>query len=440
MATPIPTVIKGNVSIIDSSNNVRYGNGNLSIPNGIINVTGSLGGNNNITTSSGTNTFSSTGNTTITTTTGDFIVNSAGVDINSAGTFSADSVGNMSITSTGGTSITNITSTGGSSSTTVSSSGTGGTTLSSTNASGTGTQILSNAAGITATATGGPLTLSTTGSGIATLTTSGSGNANLTTTGSGNATLTTTGSGSVVINSVSNIDIDSTTNITINALTTLDCFSNGNTTIETDGGTIDIGVNVNTGNVNIGNNSNITTITSNLTDVKGRLNVDSGIITEKEIVAPSIPAPSYNNIYVDSGSKKLRIQNNGGILRDIGLNYMQITVIAAITTTTPTFGILNRFVIKGSTNINANNNVPTKIFASVNSTVNKTIIIRIFNPNTGLVIAISPATAILTGDTIVELTTINTLNYPTSDTIVRVEGSRNAVGGTTRCESIYIVY
>lgn len=146
----------------------------------------------------------------------------------------------------------------------------------------------------------------------------------------------------------------------------------------------------------------------------------------KEIASSSNPPSTYDNIYVDSTSKRLRIKDNTGLVRDVGLNYKEITINTAINVISFT-QVGSLFYLPGSANGGMHNNVPTAIKVLSRSGATGTHIVRIVDTLSGLTIATTPN---ITNNSVVGITTVTSIsNYPTTDSIFRVDAARTSSAG-----------
>jgi len=180
---------------------------------------------------------------------------------------------------------------------------------------------------------------------------------------------------------------------------------------------------------------------NNLRYGNGKLSLESGVLATKEVTTASVTnaVATYDNVFVDSTSKKLRIKNSTGITRDVGINFANFPFNNNITNIN--FTVLGaNFLLKGS-NFNG---VPTNIIAIVNVTgaaiASKTVTIQLASVNpTASIICTSAATPIPTAG----LYNINCgiiSNYSSTDFTARVSGLRSAAGGTNTLVGLTIIY
>lgn len=160
---------------------------------------------------------------------------------------------------------------------------------------------------------------------------------------------------------------------------------------------------------------------------EGEIICDKSIVL-KSIAAPANPAATYNKIYVDNVINRLRIRDNAGISRNVGVLYEQHIINANITTNTDS-QLLRTFILNGS----SKNGIATSWSISYTSNIASTV--RLVTATGGVVIAV--ASLAVATNAIVSV--VNFTNYPVNDTVAQLRGFRSA-NGTVTIHSIKIEY
>ena len=185
----------------------------------------------------------------------------------------------------------------------------------------------------------------------------------------------------------------------------------------------------------------------------GKLIIDSGITTVKEIVTPPVaPASTYDNIFVDSTSKNVRVQNSSNVTRDVGINRVTVPLATAGVTIAANTDLAPVLVFRGF--LSVLNGTPKNISILIRNTnaASRTIRIRILNTGPlGAAATVlfdnspTPPTGLFTlaGTTsfVYNISPPYTNPYPTTNSIISISVGRGAGGGAAvLVDHIYIDY